>query len=370
MNYKYKLTSLKTRLKRVMKPNSVLPIIGDKPYVGPSNSTITFVMIVRRGFNINKPNANMTCRLGFCNGFRQNGIGYRLVSVWEIEKTLPKLQNPIIFLSVYDYLDMSNKSRKMLRNFKHFVWGNPDVEVMKKIYLKYNFKYQGFGSEIYNLVLESEPQFIFTISPPSAIKFFSKWNKLGLKVKSIPLACDTSFYYQLPEEGNKYEDVQMAFVGGYWPKKAIQFDKYLMPYEDILTVYGYSKWPYRGYKGNLSRENEKYLYKKATISPAISEPHAEVMGDIVERAFKIMGSGGLAITDVVPFYRELFNPEELLVPENIDEYHYMVKKVLTDKDFNKKYREAGYKAIKDRHTYAHRARTILKYLDIDYSKEK
>ena len=88
------------------------------------------------------------------------------------------------------------------------------------------------------------------------------------------------------------------------------------------------------------------------------------MGDIVERAFKVMGSGGLAITNVVPFYHELFEPDELLVPENLDEYHDMVQRALTDDDFNRRCRKKGYRAIQERHTYAHRARTILDYLGI------
>lgn len=92
------------------------------------------------------------------------------------------------------------------------------------------------------------------------------------------------------------------------------------------------------------------------------------MGDIVERVFKIMGSGGLAVTDVIPFYRELFAPDELLVPSSIEEYHDMIHQALNDDDFNQCYREKGYQAILERHTYAHRARQILSYLDMHYEK--
>jgi hypothetical protein len=212
-------------------------------------------------------------------------------------------------------------------------------------------------------VLDLEPDFGFAPVPSSALEFYSAWQKMGLRLESVPLACDTTRYYPEPES-ERYADVKMAFVGGYWPKKAIQFDKYLRPYEDILTVYGYSEWPYKGYSGLLPENDERVLYQNACVSPAISEPHAEVMGDIVERVFKIMGSSGLAITDVVPFYGELFESDELLVPDSVEEYHDMVHQALTDGDFNQRYRERGYQAIQDRHTYAHRARTILEHLDM------
>lgn len=83
-----------------------------------------------------------------------------------------------------------------------------------------------------------------------------------------------------------------------------------------------------------------------------------------------MGSGGLAITDVVPFYNELFGSDELLVPDSIEEYHDMVHQALTDDDFNRRYRETGYRAIQERHTYAHRAKSILEHLDTHVGQDQ
>jgi len=137
-----------------------------------------------------------------------------------------------------------------------------------------------------------------------------------------------------------------------------------------LQVYGYSKWPYNGYQGLLPEEEERLLYQNARVSPAISEPHAELMGDIVERVFKIIGSRGLAVTDVVPFYRDLFEPDELLVPSTVKEYHDFVRQALKDRDFNARYRQKGYEAVLARHTYAHRARSILSKLDIKWEMEQ
>jgi len=355
---------LKGLVKRAFQPKARKAILGQHPYGGPDDGSMTFVVVVREGFNINVPNANSTSRLGFCRGFAEIGVRYHLVSVFEIEGILPQLRKPFVFLSEYDYLDMTRGARKILRDYPHFVWVRPNFEVLQEVASKFGTTYARTSPRVYRRVLESQPNFVWGNVPPSCLEFYSEWEKLGLRLEAIPLACDTGRYY--PEAENRgYAEVKMAFVGGYWSRKAIQFDKYLKPYEDIMTVFGYSSWPYKGYRGLLPEGDEKVLYRNALVSPAISEPHAEVMGDIVERAFKIMGSGGLAITDVVRFYSELFAPDELLVPSNLEEYHNMVHLALTDEDFNRRYRKKGYQAVLDRHTYAHRARTILGFLGVD-----
>jgi hypothetical protein len=358
---------LKRFAKCILKPGKLKvqgPVLGDHPYGGPEDSSITFAMIVMSTFNINIPNAFQTSTLGFCRGFAQIGVRYQLVSTFEVERALPQLRNPFVFLSVYEYQEMSKAAIKVLRNYPHFVWVPANEDVYQKIYEPYGITYYGLPQEVYRRVLESEPDFVWAPVPPSGLEFFSTWQDLGFRVESLPLACDTARYYPEPQN-RRYSDVKMAYVsGGYRPKKAIQFEKYLRPYEDVLTVFGYRYWPYKGYRGLLPEDDERVLYQNARVCPAISEPDAAVIGDIVERAFKVIGSGGLAITDVVPFYRKLFKPDELLVPRNLDEYHDMVQQALTDDDFNRHYREKGYQAIQKRHTYAHRARTILDYLGI------
>jgi len=71
---------------------------------------------------------------------------------------------------------------------------------------------------IYKRVAESEPNFIMTPVPELALQFYSTWLKYCPRIKSIPLACDTTRYFR--DDGNqKYGSVKMAFVGGYWEKR-------------------------------------------------------------------------------------------------------------------------------------------------------
>jgi spore maturation protein CgeB len=157
----------------------------------------------------------------------------------------------------------------------------------------------------------------------------------------------------------------MAFVGGYWPYKAQQFDLYLKPYQEKLKVFGYSPWPYAGYGGQLPEKQEPSLYHQAKLSPTVNEPHVSLMGiDINERVFKVLGSGGMTITDATPAYREWFTEEELLVPTSVNEFHQLVNQLLTDEDFSRQYRNKGYQAVTTRHTYTHRAKLTLSLFEI------
>ena len=361
--------SIKTKLKNSIKGTlrrhirNKKCVLGPDATGGPEKAEITLVYVVDPGYNINILNANTSISLGLCRGFAGIGVRYQIISAYDVMKKLPEFNNTIIIHSIYSYLYYNQEERNKLRKYTHIVWVNADEKYYIKAYEKFGYKYSGITRNIYDWVEDSQPAFVFTPSPNGALQFFNEWRRRGFKVESIPLACDTTRYFPDPNNG-KFKNVKMAFVGGYWEKKAFFLDRYLKPYEDILTVYGYTSWPYEGYRGLLESEDEKFLYYGAVLSPAIDEPHAAVMGDIVERVFKIMGSGGVALPNAVRFYRELFQEDELYVPNKEKDFHKMVKTLLNDLNVNEEYRKKGYEAIISRHTYRHRARQILELLDL------
>jgi hypothetical protein len=283
--------------------------------------------------------------------------------VQDIKKIIPGLRKPFICLSAYDYLYLNRSDRKVISSHPHFIWVNPWFRDLESVYARYNLPDPRLPRFVVRKILNSGANFVWAPVPPSCLKFYEEWQKNGQRVESILQACDTTRYY--PEyEDKRYSDTIMAFVGGFWAYKNIQFEKYLKPYENILTVFGYNSWPYKRYKGLMPEEDERILYQNARVSPCISEPHAEVTGDIVERVYKVMGSGGLAVTDATPHYHEVFAKNELLIPNNISEYHEMVQYALNDTDLNRQYRDRGFKAILNGHTYRHRALEILRLLGI------
>jgi hypothetical protein len=337
--------------------------LGEVTEGGPWDSALTLLVVCGDGFDIKKPNAAVTARLGYCRGFAKLGIRYRLVHVNGLVQELEHTENAVVFLSAYDFNYLGSKARRLLKDTLHFIWVPPSGGSITDIYRSYGIPSTAIDAGLVRKVLESGAAFLWGNVPPSGLEFYQEWEVGGNRVMSLPLACDDDLYYPR-ETKSRFDGLDMAFVGGYWKRKAFQIDKYLRPYEDRLTVFGYSEWPYSGYRGMIAAEDEPYLYRQALVSPTICEPHAELTGDIVERGFKVLGSGGLTITDAVPHYRELFSEDELLVPKDLMQFHEFVRDALNDEAFNRHFRENGYRAIIERHTYMHRAKTILEMLDL------
>ena len=327
------------------------------------SASCTFIVVCGPNFDQTVPNAGTTARMGWCHGFEQVGIPYVLVSVFELAQRLPELPGPLCWISGTDYLYLDHANLAALKKCRHIVWVDPWFHGEADFYRRHDFPYTTMPENINRKILLSEPELVFAISPESSFEYFSLWVEHGAHLVSLPLACDSLLYRSDAPFCPEFADVEMAFVGGYWAYKARQFDIYLKPYADRLKVFGYSPWPYAGYGGLLPDSKEPSLYRQARLSPTINEPHVEVMGvSLNERVFKVLGSGGMTVTDVTPAYCEWFGQDELLVPGSIEEYHAMVRQALTDSDINRRYREKGYQAILARHTYAHRAQQVLSLL--------
>lgn len=340
------------------------PVITQSQGAPIPNAAHTAVILCGPYFDQRVPNANTKIRLGLAHGFEQVGIPYKFISLSSL-RCLRDLTEPIVFLGETDYEFLSDSQARALRRYHHFVWVNPWYDEAW-LYAEHPGKWD-VSPEARARVLQSEPAFVFTPVSESCLEYYRVWERHGQRLQSLPLACDISLY-ERDTSPPKFSGVHIAFVGGYWPNKARNFDLYLKPYERELTVFGYAQWPYAGYGGQLAEEDEPRLYRDAVLSPAINEPHAAVTGDICERVYKVLGSGGLCVSDLAPGHRELFGKEELLVPESLDDYHDIVRAVLRDPEAFTAYREAGYQAVRSRHTYAHRAATVLDILGLPVPK--
>jgi hypothetical protein len=328
----------------------------------------TFVVAVGPSFDQNRPDAMMTCAMGYCHAFEELGIPFLLVDVNDLRKMLPALTNPFCMIFGADYAIMSHRIIHFLKKYPKFVWVDPWFKGSDEF-----FKFHGLDARIWTWsnehrrrILDSEPSFVYTATVEPGLEFFREWERRGVRLLSLPLACDTTLYDHLAPYRKEFEGIRMVFVGGYWKSKARQIDKYLRTFEDDLVLYGYSKWPYRGYRGQLSREAEPSLYQQALVSPAINEPTVKLLhGQINERVFKVLGSGGTTVVDAIPAYRQLFTEEELIVPKDEFEFEDIVRELFTNGTLREKYSSLGREAVLSRHTYIHRARVILRQLDVD-----
>lgn len=324
---------------------------------------LTFIFVVHPQWDFQWLRAGMTVCLGYCNGFEQLGIRAERVAESDLDARLCELDNPIVFLGYDNYARLSDAALWHLREVPHFVWVNVWFDGMKEFAEKYGHPDPTLHQQTLNKILNSNAAFVFTAAPESYWYFWENWQKAGMRIESLPEACDMTVYNTTPRMQLEYsrEPLEAVFVGGYKEYKESVYAEYLWSYEAQLATYGYNEWP-RCYQGYLPNELEATIYKNAKVVPAIGEPFASITGTFYERPFKVAGSGGLAITDVAPAYRELFSDDEFLMPRTTDEYHEMMRKALSDDDWNLKWREREYKAVLAKHTYRHRAQKILELL--------
>lgn len=317
------------------------------------------VIAIPNSFDLNGSTPAQTIRWGYFHGAMLAGIDAQFVEYDFLPLPAASAERPIFWLTYDDYRFLSADALRMLRDYPHIVAVNTWFVGMKRLHRDYNAPSPVIPEELRRSVLDSEPDFVWCSAPDAYLEFYQGWADAGMKVVSLPWACDTARYY--PTIGNQFSDVEMAFVGGYRGYKEPQYEARLWPYQDRLKVWGYSRWP-RCYQGHLPNEQERALYSQAQLCPTLSEPQFAVTGDTVERPFKVMGCRGLTILDM-PCYHELFTEDEALIATRQDEYDYVVNKLMTDEELCIRYRDAGYKAVLKRHSYAHRVSKILEELE-------
>ena len=333
----------------------------------PAQGPATFILAVGSSFDQRRPDAMMTCRMGYCRGFEQLGIPYLIVDIRELPRIVDEVPAPICMLFGGDLHLLSDASARKLRRHRCLVWLYPSFRDSTQF-----FESHALDPAIWTLpgyvvrrILDLEPDFGFTATVPSGLGFFESWERSGVPVCSLPLACDTSLYRRDTPDYPEFEKVQLAFVGGYWQSKGHQLDRYLRQFEDRLVIYGYNRWPYTGYRGLLPRQAEPSLYRQARLAPVVNEPTVSLLkGQINERVFKVLGSFGCTVVDAVPAYRELYSEDELLVSDGPENFRDLVRSLLENDELHHRYRQRGHEATLQRHTYAHRARTILERLRI------
>ena len=192
----------------------------------------------------------------------------------------------------------------------------------------------------------------------------NKWNEIGIKPISLIHGADIFDFYLRPPAKELKCDI--GFVGGYWPYKAINLDKYLVnlchPVGDYnIKIFGTSHWPVTQYLGTISSDNIGSLFASATISPNISEPHSQDFGyDVIERPFKILMSGGFCISDYVEsMANDVFINNEIVFAKTPEEFKTLVDFYVKNPDERLKHMKAGYESVVKNHTYFERVATIL-----------
>jgi hypothetical protein len=317
-------------------------------------------IIVHDGYKGAIHNAYLATRLGYMHGFQKIDMPASFIEHSGLADFIAWTElSPLLWLTCGDYNHLDEEALEAVRECPHIVQVNTWFEGMEELHASFGAPSPVLSEETIAKIVASKPGFVWCSAPEPYQEFYQGWKDAGLKVVSLPWACDSTKYVGGPVSLAKAADV--AFVGGYRAYQEPQYEAYLWPYEDRLKVWGYSKWP-RCYQGVLGEGVERHLYINSVVCPTISEPQFAVTGDTVERPFKILGSGGLTVFDPVPAYKCLFEPDEALIPESEAEYHEMMYLALCGPATNAHYRERGREAVLARHCYHHRAQKIVEEL--------
>ena len=171
------------------------------------------------------------------------------------------------------------------------------------------------------------PNYLFTYYHQNQINHtHTNWQEM-CPVFGIPLAADLIDHFHKNAKFEKVLECDIAFCGGYWPYKGQELRKYLIALEHMcsefrIKICSRSKWPSQCTIGDMSPKRQSNLYKSAKVCPCIYEPLSPKYGfDVSERIFKVISSGGLAISQYIhSLAHDLFDNNEIPIFRNFEEF--------------------------------------------------
>ena len=128
---------------------------------------------------------------------------------------LPALTNPFCMIFGADYAIMSHRTIQLLKKYPKFVWVDPWFKGSDEF-----FKFHGLDARIWTWsnehrrrILDSEPSFVYTATVEPGLEFFREWERRGVRLLSLPLACDTTLYNHFAPSCQEFEAIGSQRAG-------------------------------------------------------------------------------------------------------------------------------------------------------------
>jgi spore maturation protein CgeB len=199
------------------------------------------------------------------------------------------------------------------------------------------------------------------------------WQEIGLTPVGLPLAADLITYK--PADVLPGLKCDLSFIGGYWPYKAINLDRFLLPLcypEEKLKVkiFGWGNWPVVQHLGELDEPVVGNLFASSTVNANVFEPLAQKYGfDVNERCYKILASGGFCVSEYCDSAaNDIFTGNEVVFTKTPQEFKEQVKFFVAHPDERLPYIERGLSAVRKTHNYFLRLRELM--LKVGLNNEK
>jgi spore maturation protein CgeB len=199
------------------------------------------------------------------------------------------------------------------------------------------------------------------------------WQELGLTPVGLPLAADLLTYKRTDPLPNLRCD--LSFIGGYWPYKAINLDKFLLPlcYPDEklkVKIFGWGNWPVAQHLGSLDDSLISNLFASSTVNVNVFEPLAQKYGfDVNERCYKILAAGGFCVSEYCESAAEdIFSGNEVVFAKTPREFKEQVKYYVRHPEDRLPYIERGIQAVRKTHNYFLRLESMMNQVGLDNPK--
>ncbi len=208
-----------------------------------------------------------------------------------------------------------------------------------------------------------KPDFVFLHSHENWLQAtLGGWHSIGVKPVSLLNAADTFDY--LNGEYTKEFDSDISFVGGYWPYKARNLDRFLLPlcFERKLKVkiFGNQPWPVSQYLGIIDNNCVKDVFASAKVCVNISEPHSTDFGfDVIERPYKILASGGFCVSDYVESMDKDIFGDSIVYAHSPLELKQLINHYVENPEDRLRYMQRGQEIVLKEHTYFDRAYKVF-----------
>lgn len=209
--------------------------------------------------------------------------------------------------------------------------------------------------------IKSRPDFVFGYGLQRHEKYWAHYNKKhGIPWYGVPTAGDATHYFHDPKDEMKCD---IGYVGGRWPYKAHNLNKYLVPVlkKHNYKLFGWGGWDGFKYKTLPNGTNkDRHLFSSAKICPAVCEPHTTIYGiDWPERIFKVPLCRGFTISDKIINFDDYLDPSIFPMARDPDEYMELIDHYLENDGDRIDLASRQNRYILSKHTYFDRVKTLM-----------